>query len=160
MKPLTSRPHMPGYGIAGPDEGKGLLPWNWAVLRLTKAHNYWIATTRPDGRPHLMAIWGVWLDDAFYFSTDSGSRKARNLAESPNCVVSTERGDEAVIVEGTAKRARRGPALEKAIRLYRRKYGWTLDPKESPLYIVRPSVAFGFIETADDFVNTATRWKF
>jgi len=32
-------------------------------------------------------VWGVWLDDAFYFSSGAKSRKARNLAANPNCVV-------------------------------------------------------------------------
>lgn len=39
-EPQASRPNLPaGYGILGPDEGKGLLPWPWAVDRLTKARN-------------------------------------------------------------------------------------------------------------------------
>ena len=28
--PRAGRPFMPGYGIAGPDQGRGLLPWTWA----------------------------------------------------------------------------------------------------------------------------------
>ena len=60
MEPSTSRPHMPGYGIAGPREGSGLLPWSWAVQRLTASHDYWLATVCPDGRPHVMPVWGVW----------------------------------------------------------------------------------------------------
>jgi len=42
---------MPGYGLPAADKGKGLLPWEWAVERLTESHNYWVATTRPEGRP-------------------------------------------------------------------------------------------------------------
>lgn len=57
-EPEISRPALPPeYGIQGPAEGKGLLPWNWAVERLTQARGYWLATTRPDGRPHLAVIW-------------------------------------------------------------------------------------------------------
>jgi hypothetical protein len=55
------------------------MPWTWAEERLGESHNYWIATSRPDGRPHLMVIWGLWLDGVFYFSTGGQSRKARNL---------------------------------------------------------------------------------
>ncbi|HEU4760074.1 MAG TPA: pyridoxamine 5'-phosphate oxidase family protein, partial [Dehalococcoidia bacterium] len=65
--PMVSRPHMPGYGISEDDEG--LLPWAWAEERLAKSHNYWVATARPDGRPHAMPVWAVWLDDRLYFST-------------------------------------------------------------------------------------------
>ena len=45
---------MPGYGIVGPDEGRGLLPWSWAEERLIASHDYWVATVWPDGRPHVM----------------------------------------------------------------------------------------------------------
>jgi hypothetical protein len=38
--PRASRPSMPGYGIVGPDEGRGLLPWSWADERLTASHDY------------------------------------------------------------------------------------------------------------------------
>jgi len=44
--PQVSRPYMPGYGIAGPAEGSGLLHWSWAAERLTAARNYWVATVR------------------------------------------------------------------------------------------------------------------
>ena len=44
----SSRPHMPGYGTLGPDQGTGLLPWSWAEERLVRSHDYWVATTWPD----------------------------------------------------------------------------------------------------------------
>ena len=76
--PKASRPHMPGYGL--PAGTKGLLSWQWAEQRLKKSHNYWISTVRPDCTPHLMIVWGLWLNGAFYFSSGAQSRKAKNLA--------------------------------------------------------------------------------
>src|SRR4051812_20178900 len=99
-EPTATRPHMPGYGLLPADEGAGMLPWSWATARLAGARNYWVATTRPDGRPHAMPVWGVWLNSRFYFSSGAGSRKARNLAEQPACVVGVELGDDALSVEG------------------------------------------------------------
>src|SRR5579864_1721367 len=99
-KPKPSRPHAPGYGL--PESNKGLLPWSWAEQRLKKSHNYWITTVKPDGSPHTMVVWGLWIDGRFLFSTGSKSRKARNLAENLRCVVCTEDAHEAVIVEGKA----------------------------------------------------------
>ena len=50
--PRAGRPQMPsGYGINRSTD-EGLLPWSWVQERLTTARNYWIATARPDGRPH------------------------------------------------------------------------------------------------------------
>ena len=48
-----------------------------ALARLRAAMSYWIATTRPDGRPHAAPVWGVWLDDALWFGTMG--QKVRNL---------------------------------------------------------------------------------
>jgi nitroimidazol reductase NimA-like FMN-containing flavoprotein (pyridoxamine 5'-phosphate oxidase superfamily) len=72
---------MPGYGIS--ESAEGMLPWSWAEERLSDSRNYWVASTRPDGRPHLMPVWAVWVGDALYFSTARTSTKARNLFASP-----------------------------------------------------------------------------
>jgi Pyridoxamine 5'-phosphate oxidase len=55
------------YGAPAPPGD--LLPWSWAEQRLVAARHYWIATTRPDGRPHSRPVWGAWLPDGFWFST-------------------------------------------------------------------------------------------
>ena len=108
--PCATRPYMPGYGV--PKGRKGILPWSWAEQRLKKSHNYWITTVRPDGSPHTMVIWGLWIDGAFYFSTGQESRKAKNLACNPKCIVCTENSSEAVVVEGEARRVHDSPDLK------------------------------------------------
>ena len=155
--PESSRPYMPGYGVKPEGEGKGLLPWSWADERLTSAHNYWIATVRQDGRPHLMPIWCLRIDGAFYFSTGRRSRKTRNLEANSHCVISTERGDEAVIVEGIAEEISFKSLPQSFVGLYREKYGWTVEEGSDPFFVVRPKTVFGFIEAGDDFLQTATK---
>jgi hypothetical protein len=150
---------MPEYGILARDQGQGLLPWSWARERLERGRNYWLSTTRPDARPHAMAVWGVWLEEGFYFSTGSLSRKARNLEIISACVVCTERADEAVIVEGIAEMIRDPSTLERLTRVYTEKYEMPF-PSDSGVYLVRPKVAFGFIENAAEFQGSATRWRF
>jgi hypothetical protein len=156
--PIASRPRMPGYGIS--TSRKGLLPWSWARERLERSHNYFVGSTRPDGRPHVMPVWGVWHGDAFYFSTGRESRKARNLVRNPSCVVCAERADEAVIVEGKA--AEIAPAkIPAAVRkAYRAKYKYALDPQLGPVFRVAPEKVFGFIEQEEKFATAATRWEF
>ena len=156
--PKASRPHMPGYGIVGAKSGKGLLPWRWARERLTKARRYWLATTRPDAQPHVMPVWGLWLDEAFYFSTGRQSRKGRNLAKNPRCVACVERGGDAVIVEGVVAEVRSRALLGRFARGYLRKYEWDVSEMEEPVYAVRPRVVFGLREK--DFTSSATRWVF
>jgi len=160
LTPQASRPHMPGYGILDADAGRGLLPWSWATERLAKSHNYWVATTRPDGRPHVMPVWGVWLHDGFYFSTGAGTRKARNLASNPTCVVCSECADEAIIVEGVVETVDDPSVYARFADAYKAKYDWPVEQATAPAYAVRPRVAFAFIENAEDFAGSATRWRF
>ena len=55
-------------------------PWAEARGRLEEAGTYWLATARPDGRPHVMPVLGAWLDGALSFSAGEASRKGKNLA--------------------------------------------------------------------------------
>ena len=160
--PKPSRLDAPGYGF--PKGTKGLLPWSWAEQRLKKSHNYWITTVKPDGTPHTMVVWGLWQDGRFLFSTGSQSRKARNLARTPNCVVSTEHAHEAVILEGVAEIANVA-VRRKLLPAYERKYHWDLSKMEDdilsmkePVFAVRPRVVFALWEK--HFQGKSTRWKF
>lgn len=58
-EPRASRPYMPGYGVLGAGEGRGLLPWSWAEERLGASHRYWVVSVGRDGQPHAMPVWGV-----------------------------------------------------------------------------------------------------
>src|SRR5262249_27502070 len=152
------RPRMPGYGI--PAKKAGLLPWKWATDRLRSSRNYWIATTRPGGAPHVMVIWGVWLDGAFWFSTRAKSRKGRNLAAESRCVICTDDAAKAVILEGVAEAVQRSQQapLRKFASAYARKYRWRVQDQPHPVYRLAPRVAFGLLERR--FTATATRWIF
>ena len=156
----ASRPYMPGYGILDADKGKGLLPWSWATDRLAKAHTYWVATTRVDRTPHVMPVWGVWLDDAFCFSTGSQSRKARNLAENPRCVISCEVDEAQIMVEGVADLMIGSELNRRFAEAYGPKYEWDMEGFDEPVYAVRPAVVFGFTTAGGEFTGTATRWAF
>jgi PPOX class probable F420-dependent enzyme len=160
---VTARPERPGldpsYGISTAEEG--LLPWSWVSEQMERSRNYWVCTTRPDGRPHAMPVWGVWVDDTLWFSTGDGSVKARNLAADPRVAVHLESGDDAVMLEGTAER----PSLDADVHhrvttAYGAKYDMTADllPGPEGWYALRASRAFAWQER--DFPNTATRWRF
>jgi len=162
IQPKPSRPLMLGYGL--PQNKKGLLPWKWAEQRLRKSHNYWITTVKPDGSPHTMVVWGLWLDGAFLFSTGQQSRKARNLAQNPRCVVCTEHAEEAVVVEGVAEIVG-VPVRREFLKKYQPKYHFDMASMEEdilamkePVFGVRPHLVFGLYEK--NFMGSATRWKF
>lgn len=156
-EPEAMRPTVPGYEFSA--RKGGLLPWKWAADRLKRSRQYWIATSRPDGAPHMMVIWGLWLEDGFWFSTASTSRKGRNLAQNPKCVIGTDDAAEAVILEGTVEAidAQR-PEHERFAILYEKKYKWDVREMAQPVYRFRPNVGFGLFEKKFD--QTATRWVF
>src|SRR5262245_60501734 len=141
-QPRGDRPPMPGYGI---DPGEdGLLPWSWAEERLTTSHDYWLATTRPDGGPHVMPVWGMWHDTALWFSCYHASRKAINLRSERRCVLTTDNPREPVVLEGVASVVTDPATLRLVLDLenakYRTAYGLDmLDPQINPCFRVRPT---------------------
>lgn len=160
-EPEASRPALPSqYGILDAAEGRGLLPWVWAAERLERSRGYWLATTQPNGAPHMAVIWGVWMRDRFYFATFPSSRKARNLAANPRCVVCPENADEAVIVEGVAEKVSDPTVVEQFAEAYAAKYQEEIDTGQFPVYSIRPLVAFATISDAVEYPATATRWRF
>jgi nitroimidazol reductase NimA-like FMN-containing flavoprotein (pyridoxamine 5'-phosphate oxidase superfamily) len=64
----------------------------------------WLATVRPDGKPHVMPIGILFVDDAFYFNAGPKTRKARNIARNPNCIITIATHDFDFVVEGPARK--------------------------------------------------------
>lgn len=163
-EPERSRPLLPrDYGV--PQTEEGMLPWSWANERLERARNFWFCTTRPDGRPHAVPAWGVWLDGVLYFEGSPQTRRARNLAANPALVAHLESGDEVVILEGEGREAW-PPARALAERLaaaFAAKYGESHGYRPGPeqwdgggLWALRPRLAFAWSE----FPRTLTRFRF
>lgn len=96
-----------GYGA--PDSPEGLLSWASVEDRLVASAQYWMATTRIDGRPHVVPRWGAWVDGRLYYDGSPDTVHARNLAANPACVLHLEDGWKAVVVEGTSRRAEPPP---------------------------------------------------
>jgi hypothetical protein len=160
-EPRPTAPRIPAaYGVPTDGSGGERLPWSWAVERLEAARNYWICTTRADGRPHAVPVWGLWLDDGVWFATGRTTLKARNLARNPSIVVHLESGDETVILEGEVQEAIDTIALERYVDAYKAKYDYRPDPSDSSnvTYVLRPSVAQTWNER--EYPQTATRWIF
>jgi hypothetical protein len=160
LEPGAGRPYMPGYGIKPIGEGAGLFSWHHVSQQMATARNYWISTVRPDGRPHAVPVWGIWLDRGFMFSAGNQSRKARNLAANPTIVVHLESGDDVIILEGAVEEMVDPELGQRYADAYEAKYQWRPDPAdpETVTYLLCPQVAFAWLE--EDFPGTATRWVF
>jgi Pyridoxamine 5'-phosphate oxidase len=99
-------------------DGYGAPPIDWArvgeVLDSTltqgpdtggpNRHTTWLTTINPDGSPHVMPLGVGNVNGTWYFTSGPGTRKSRNLARDPRCVVSVATHPFDLVVEGTAER--------------------------------------------------------
>lgn len=133
--PEAIRPRFPTGYI---EDAKSFVPWSHVEQRLTNAINYWLCTVRPNGRPHAIPKWAVYVAEKIYFDGSPETRHARNITAQPAVTVHLESGSDVVIVDGMARAIDRpAPALAEAIaQAYRAKY-----------------TALGYAPTADAWDN-------
>lgn len=147
-------------------------PWGLASAGLQQADTYWLGTTLPDGRPHLVPVLAVVVDGTLHFSASDSSRKARNLAAEPRCSVGTSGDAFDLVVEGTAAPVAEDASVRRVAAAYAAKYGWepqvrdgllwadgapTAGPPPYRVYRVTPSTVFGFPTGGGAL---PTRWRF
>jgi hypothetical protein len=136
----------------------GLLRWSHVVERLEQALNYWLATTRPDGRPHVTPVWGAWVEQALYFDGLATARWARNIARNPAAAIHLESGTDVVILDGVVEDLVTDAATALRIRdVWDAKYGRLHpDPATGGIFRLRPRTARAWSQFPED----ATRWRF
>lgn len=106
------------------------------LTRLDKEKNIWLATVRPDGRPHLVPVWFVWEEQTFFICIASSSVKYGNLLQNNAVSLSLEDGSSPLICEGSAEPAAR-PWPSKVITAFQGKYDWQIDTDEEYDALVR-----------------------
>lgn len=160
---ITAGPAIVPEGYTRTDREQRLLDWSHVDARMRESKNFWVATTRPDGRPHVAPTWAVWHDNRLYFDGSPETRRMRNLAENPNVAIHLEDGDHAVIVEGIVRVIDR-PTVELGKQLsdiFSAKYaahGYAPEPDSwdgGGLYVVEPTLALAWTEFGVDM----TRWR-
>jgi pyridoxamine 5'-phosphate oxidase-like protein len=154
--------------------GDAPIHWSRALEQLEAgpAGTFWLATTRADGRPHVAGVGALWVDGKIYFVTGAGTRKGRNLAENPNCVISVSLKGLDLVIEGSALKVTDETTLRRLAKKYADQ-GWpatvsdgaltaeysapSAGPPPWDLYVFTPTTAFG---VASDEPTGATRWRF
>jgi len=158
-----------------PGDPQAVIPWSDAVARLSAANLFWLATIRPDGRPHLRPLFAVWVDGQLCTTTNPAVGKGRNLAADGRCSASTSTDEVDFVVEGTAAPVTDPDHLQRVFDAYRSKYGWpaaivdgafdapfgapTAGPPPYVPYAITPETVYG-IGTSDDLAPRSTRWRF
>ena len=117
----------------------GTTSWEMARERLAnpeQPRTYWLATTRPDGRPHLMPVIAFWIDDALHVVAGEGTQKARNIAADGHCVIatgSTTLPSLDIVIEGRAE-ALTDHDVVRHIAEFLQENSWPLEAKEDKVY--------------------------
>ncbi len=152
-------------------------PWLVGLAQVAAADTFWLTTVRPNGAPHVTPLVAVWEQEALWFATGEGERKAHNLAQNQACALTTGASDLAdgaldIVLEGTAERAADGaPELEAVAAAFAAKYGteiWDYAVRDGVfvdsgsgtrilLFRVAPTRGLGF-RKGDDYSQTT--WSF
>ena len=167
---------MPAAELHAGFSSSGANATDWAAGRrqIDEAEVFWLSTVRPDGRPHVTPLLAVWHDDAMYFCTGPDERKAKNLRQNRQCILTTGRNGLDgldVVVEGEAVEVGDAAELERVAAAYESKYGAHLTAPEGTWFglsdairagnvlvsRVTPTIILGFAK-GEQF--SQTRWRF
>jgi hypothetical protein len=157
MEPTAERVDLPAaYGTA-----TTTMPWEAVRERLEQAPRYWLVTTRPGGRAHVVPVDGLWLDDAWYYGGSPETLHQRNLARDPRVVVHLEDTMAAVILEGTMRLETPSPELvRRLVAASKAKYGAGYGPGPEAyaagVWALRPDRARAW----SAFPTDVTRFRF
>ena len=121
-----------------------VIPWDKVRSRLDKGwtqapetggpdrHTSWLATTNPDGSPHVMPLGALWIDGFVYFTSSPDAVKAKNLVKNSACSIAVSTSDFDLIIEGQVSRVTAEPELEKLAAEYR-EGGWPAQVENGAL---------------------------
>ena len=92
--------------------------------RLRSEPIIWLATVRPDGRPHLVPVWFFWDGTSVLIFSQPNQQKLRNIAHNPRVMLALEtldQGDDVVTLEGMAELVPEG-TFDPTLPVYAAKY--------------------------------------
>jgi general stress protein 26 len=153
------------------------VPWERALQALEKGdqkgnETSFLTTTRTDGRPHVAGVGAMWDGGKVYFVSGPGTRKSRNVADNPACVMAMSLEGIDLVIEGDARRVTDDETLQRLAKRYA-EGGWpaTVEdqaftyeysaPSAGPppwyLYAIAPKTVYGVLSDAP---GGAMRWRF
>jgi hypothetical protein len=86
-------------------------------------HTSWLTTTNHDGSPHVRPLGVMSIGGTWYFTSGPGTRKSRNIARDPRCVISVATHPFDLVVEGRAERVVDAAELQTVAEAYAAQ-GW------------------------------------
>ncbi|NUS42531.1 MAG: pyridoxamine 5'-phosphate oxidase family protein [Mycobacteriaceae bacterium] len=133
------------------DDSQGMQVQDWDTVKavldsgVTQApdsggpnrYTTWLTTLDATGAPHVTPVGAAWLDGEFWFQTGDVTRKAKNIARDPRCVVSVSAHDFDLVVEGTAAKVEDPAAVARVAAVWA-EGGWPCSVDDSGTGLTAP----------------------
>lgn len=116
--------------------GSAPIPWSRAEQALESVDpmtTFWLATTDPDGNPHVAGVGAIWFEGRIYFVSGPSLRKSRNLAANPHCAIGVGLHGLDLVVEGTASKVTDPATLDRVVKVFRQG-GWPAEVRDGALF--------------------------
>lgn len=156
------------------NEEAAVTPWAEVRDRFSEASTHWLATMHPDGRPHVVPLGPLLIDDLVYFTMGQGTRKGKNLEANAQCTIVYSVKGWDVAIDGSAVKVADEAKLRRIAEAYAAQ-GWpayvhdgvldapysapTTGPAPYDVYEMTPTTAFAFGNGEETAYNT-TRYRF
>ncbi|MCA9900515.1 MAG: pyridoxamine 5'-phosphate oxidase family protein [Ardenticatenaceae bacterium] len=127
--------------------------WRAIIGRLGREMTIWLASVRYDGRPHLVPVWFVWLDEKVYFATGSDTQKFTNMYRNQSVTLSLPDPLSVVIIEGEAHVADHHTVDQLADYFYH-KYEWDFRYDDSTTWRLIEVTPFKILAWGDGYDET------
>ena len=130
--------------------------WRAIEARLGRETEIWMSTVRNDGRPHLIPIWFIWLDEKIYVATGAETQKFINLRYNQNVALALKDTMNVVLLEGEAHVADR-QLIDALGDHFFNKYEWDFRYDTDANYQLIEITLFKIVAWGDGFDDEGTR---
>ena len=145
-------------GYKMPATSDHLVSWAFVSGQMSQARHYWISTVFPDGRPHVVPVWGIWHQNRLHFEGSMQTAWGQNIQKNHHIAVHLPDANQVVIIEGTAHMIQDDEIDDESWNIldstFQRKY--QVDTG-SPYLYVQPRRVLAW--DGED-LTTMTRWVF
>ena len=124
--------------------------------RLSRETTIWLATTRHDGRPHLVPVWYVWLEGKIYLSTGTDTQKYLNMYRNQSVSLALPDTQNVIIIEGEAHAANHESTTILADYFYN-KYEWDFRYDETTQWRLIEITPYKILAWGDGYDQDGTR---
>jgi hypothetical protein len=160
-EPPRERPDSPPKSYGVPRKGGTFIEWAHVIDRLAAAEGYWLGTVTPGNRPHVVPIWGCFVEGDLYLETGAPDTiKNRNLRANRNVFVHLDDVNDVVLIRGKAVEIKPSTELGEALaRAMGGKYdGYDPTPESwdgGGMWRIEPETVIAWTT-----MPTSTRWRF